>query len=64
MNDQNFSQIIDQAFIPFLQKLGFVAQPKAISGRAYMVEFKGELWTLSVSFEPGDNYSSIVLLDN
>ena len=64
MNDQDFSRIIDQAFIPFLQELGFVAQPKAISGRAYMVEFIGKSWTLSVSFEPGDNYFSIVLLNN
>jgi hypothetical protein len=64
MNDQDFSEIIDQAFTPFLKELGFVAQPKAISGRAYMVEFVGDLWTLSVSFEPGDNYFSVILLNN
>ena len=64
MNDQDFIRIIDQAFTPFLKELGFVAQPKEISGRAYMVEFIGELRTLSVSFEPGDNYFSIVLLNN
>lgn len=29
-----------------------------------MIEFIGELWTLSVSFEPGDNYFSIVLLNS
>ena len=29
-----------------------------------MVEFIGKSWTLSVSFEPGDNYFSIVLLNN
>jgi len=29
-----------------------------------MVEFIGELWTLSVSFEPGDNYFSVMLLNN
>ncbi len=64
MNDQDFSRIIDQAFTPFLKELGFVTQPKAISGRAYMVEFVGNLWTLSVSFEPGDNYFSVILLNN
>lgn len=64
MNDQDFSRIIDQAFMPFLKELGFVAQPKAISGRAYMVEFIGEAWTLSVSFEPGDDYFSVMLLNN
>ncbi len=64
MNDQDFIRIIDQAFTPFLKELGFVTQPKAISGRAYMVEFVGNLWTLSVSFEPGDNYFSVILLNN
>jgi hypothetical protein len=64
MNDQDFIRIIDQAFTPFLKELGFVTQPKAISGRAYMVEFVGDLWTLSVSFEPGDNYFSVILLNN
>lgn len=64
MNDQDFIRIIDQAFTPFLKELGFVTQLKAISGRAYMVEFVGNLWTLSVSFEPGDNYFSVILLNN
>jgi len=64
MNDQDFSRIIDQGFVPFLREFGFVAQPKSLSGRAYMVEFIGELWTLSVSFEPGDNYFSVMLLNN
>jgi hypothetical protein len=64
MNDQDFSRIIDQAFTPFLKELGFVAQPKAISGRAYIVEFVGKAWTLSVSFEPGDDYFSVMLLNN
>ena len=56
MNGKDFSRIIDQAFVPFLKGLGFVDQPKSISGRAYLVEFIGESLTLSVSFEPGDDY--------
>lgn len=41
-----------------------MAQPKAISGRTYMVEFVRDLWTFSISFELGDNYFSVILLNN
>jgi len=64
MNDQEFCRIIDQAFMPFLSELGFVAKPKSISGRAYIADFAGAAWTLSVSFEPGDDYFAIILLNN
>lgn len=64
MNDQGFCRIIDQAFMPFLSEMGFVAKPKSISGRAYIADFIGSAWTLSVSFEPGDDYFAIMLLNN
>jgi hypothetical protein len=64
MNGQDFTRISDQAFAPFLRELGFVAQPPQISGRAYHATFVGRRHTLSVSFEPGDDYFSIMLLTN
>jgi hypothetical protein len=62
MNGQDFSRVIDQAFSPFLRELRFIAQPTQISGRAYHASFSGPQHTLSVSFEPGDDYFSIMLL--
>jgi hypothetical protein len=64
MNEQGFCRMIDQAFWPFLSELGFFAKPKSISGRAYIADFIGPAWTLSVSFEPGDDFFAVILLNN
>jgi hypothetical protein len=64
MNGQDFTRITSQAFAPFLSELDFVEQPTQISGRAYHANFFGKGHTLSVSFEPGDDYFSIMLIAN
>ena len=64
MNGNDFTRVIDQAFIPFMEDLYFVAQPTQISGRLYQTRFIGERYTLSVAFEPGDDYFLIMLLRN
>lgn len=55
MNDQGFMRIVNNAFAPFLEGLGFVEEKPSISGRFYRVSFKGPSHVVSVSYEPGDN---------
>jgi len=64
MNGQDFSRIITEAFTPFLRELRFLPRPVKISGRAYQAEFVGEKYTVSISFEPGDDYFLAMVIEN
>ena len=64
MNSASFRRLIEEAFNPFLKKLGFHSQPLQINGRFCEAEFKGKNFTLSVSFEPGDDYFTTMLIQN
>jgi len=54
MNGEDFVRIVNEAFTPFLTKLGFSMDPPSISGRFYHASFTGAKHKVSVSFEPGD----------
>ena len=54
MTDVGFVRIITQAYVPFLEPLGFRLEKPVISGRFYAVEFTGSSFAISVSYEPGD----------
>jgi hypothetical protein len=64
MNGKSFSDLIDLAFRPFLSDLGFNLQPIHVSGRYYRANFVGNQQTLTVSFEPGDESITIMLIKN
>jgi hypothetical protein len=54
MNGRDFVRVVDQAFTPFLAKLGFTRDPPSISGRLYRASYSGAKHSVIVSFEPGD----------
>lgn len=54
MNGTNFLRIVEVAFAPFLERLGFVMDEPSISGRSYRVSFVSSTHAVLVSFEPGD----------
>lgn len=64
MRSDNFRRLTEEAFNPFLKELGFQPQPLQINGRFCEAEFKGTDFTLSVSFEPGDDYFTTMLIQN
>lgn len=55
MSGQDFLRIVKEAFEPFLNEIGFSADPPSISGRFYRARFSSPSHVVSVSFEPGDN---------
>lgn len=54
MNGQDFLRVATEAFAPFLSELGFSMDEPSISGRFYRASFSGPRYSVSVSFEPGD----------
>jgi hypothetical protein len=54
MNSQDFLQIINEAYAPFLSELGLVLETPLVSGRYYRANIVGPKHAVSVSFEPGD----------
>lgn len=61
MNGQDFLRLVNEAFTPFLSKLGFTMDPSSISGRYYRAKFVGPRHMVSVSFEPGDNQTLVIV---
>jgi hypothetical protein len=55
MNSEGFLRIVDQAFTPFLERLGFVLKETDINGRFYEASFTAPDFSVSVSYEPGDD---------
>lgn len=51
-------------FEPFLEQLGFTIQPVHLSGRYYRASFISHRHTLIITFEPGDEYITVMLLTN
>lgn len=61
MNGQDFLRVVNEAFAPFLEQLGFVKGEHSISGRFYRVDFKGPHHQVSVSYEPEDNAIFVIV---
>jgi hypothetical protein len=64
MNGVIFTNLMESAFRPFLGKLGFAMQPLHVSGRYYRATFGGPHYTLLITFEPGDENTTVMLLTN
>jgi hypothetical protein len=61
MHGNNFSEIINLAFRPFLEEMGFQIEKLSISGRNYRVIFLAKFFAVTVSFEPGDKALFVIL---
>lgn len=61
MDGQAFLRIIYDAFVPFLKALGFSMQAPLISGRFYRVNFDAPNHMVSISYEPGDETSFVII---
>ncbi len=64
MNGINFENMMDSVFKPFLEELRFAMQPVFVSGRYYRASFVGPDHTLLITFEPGDEFTAIMLITN
>jgi hypothetical protein len=64
MNGTDFERLVLKVFSPFLTELGFRAETQHISGRYYRANYVGEQHTLSISFEPGDDMLTVMLMTN
>jgi len=61
MDGQRFVRIIAEAFVPFLERLGFLGNEPEISGRLYDARFTGLHHEVSVSYEPGDDVFLVLI---
>lgn len=64
MNGSNFEQLMKSAFKPFLEQIGFTMRLVHVSGRYYRASFVSRRHTLLVTFEPGDQQTTVMLLTN
>lgn len=64
MTGKRFESLVKEAFNPFLSELGLKPERQHLSGRYYRANFVGKQHTLVVSFEPGDAYLSVMLVQN
>jgi hypothetical protein len=55
MTGDGFLRIVGEAFAPFLESLGFIADKPAISGREYSASFSSAAHLVRVSYEPDDD---------
>jgi hypothetical protein len=61
MNGDGFTRLVSAAFAPFLREMGYKMTPPSISGRLYRVNFVGPKHMVSVSYEPGDEVSFVMV---
>ena len=61
MNGQDFSRMVQEAFAPFLEGLGFQMDAMSISGRFYRCSFSSLSNIVSISYEPGDDVLFIMV---
>ena len=61
MNGQDFLRITNEAFAPFLEKLGFAMDDPSISGRYYRASFISHSHSVSISYEPGDEAFFVIV---
>src|SRR4030095_7391421 len=54
MSDEDFKRIVEQAFAPFLTRLGFKLAPFVIEGRCDRATFLREDYVIDIYYEPGD----------
>lgn len=64
MNGLSFESLMQSVFKPFLEQLGFAMQPVHVSGRYYRASFADRKCTLLITFEPGDEQTTVMLLTN
>ena len=61
MNGQQFIDTVILYFNDFLAQYGFTFVEGKYSGRLYDVQFESVKYSLSISYEPGDDYLLVVL---
>jgi hypothetical protein len=61
MNGDNFLRIVDEAFWPFMNDLGFIMEKPIVGRRLYSVTFTGEGHAVSISYEPDDIQPSVLV---
>src|SRR5688500_18235780 len=54
MDSKGFVRIVNEAFVPFLDRHGLVMEELDLSGRLYEASFTTRDLAVSVSYEPGD----------
>ena len=62
MNGKSFLRIASAALGPTCESLGFVAMPPHTSGRYYLASWTGDVCQVAVTYEPGDDYLEIAIL--
>lgn len=62
MNGSSFENIIVNVFKPFLEKIGFEMDSVFVSGRYYRASFVDLDKKLSITFEPGDDQITVMLI--
>jgi hypothetical protein len=66
MSSESFKKMIKAAFTPFLNGLGFDFQSIHTSGKFYRALFQNKKLSVSITFEPGEEYFDVIVsnLDN
>lgn len=64
MNGLRFKELIGNLYQPFMADMGFQMHPIFVSGRYYRASFIGHQRKLTVTFEPGEDQISIMLINN
>lgn len=62
MNGTTFEKLVRSAFCPFLVELGFQAESIHVSGRHYKASLIGRGHVLVVSFEPGEDQFTVMMM--
>jgi hypothetical protein len=52
----SFVTMIEHVFVPVLVPLGFDRSDPSLSGRAYIARFSSRSHSVTISYEPGDDY--------
>jgi len=61
MDGNSFLRLINHAFVPFMNKLGFSLELPHISGRYYRARFISLRHMVSLTFEPGDEVHFVMV---
>jgi hypothetical protein len=61
LDGSGFLQLIETAFAPFLGALDFVPDGTKISGNHFSARFAGPNHAVSISYEPGTNFLSVMV---
>ncbi len=62
MNEKDFTEMINKAFIPFLKDLGFIMDSQNISGKFYKVSFSDSTHKVNIAYEPSEKERLFVVI--